>query len=155
MPRPIDTTSPLRTDPKVVNWLFLSHHHESRLDRCFHLRCWRARVAICARCLGVYPTLAGMLLLQAGLGWGRTGKLDWLLPIMGIFPALLDWGIGWQGKIRGRNSTRFITGVLLGLALGRSVWLYFIDPLEEIFWIQILLLLIGAISFEILRRLRL
>jgi hypothetical protein len=47
-----------------------------------------------------------------------------------------------------------LTGALLGLALGRSLWLYFADPKNELFWVQALLLVFGAGAFLVLRALR-
>jgi hypothetical protein len=47
------------------------------------------------------------------------------------------------------------TGTVLGISLGRSLWLYFRDPRCPVFWVQMVLLAASVLAFEILRRRRL
>lgn len=96
-----------------------------------------------------------MLFLQGVLQSSDPGPIERWLIVAGIFPALLDWGRSWLDRTRGNNVIRVITGVLLGLSLGRSSWVYLHDPKYEILWIQVGLLAIGAITFELLRLFRL
>ena len=102
------------------------------------------------------PLLAATIALQVllGLGPARAPLVDTLLTLLLAAPALLDWGLS-RLRARGRNRYRLISGALLGVALGRSLWLYFRDPLSEIFWTQIALLVFGALAFELVRTLRL
>ena len=53
----------------------------------------------------------------------------------------------------GRNDLRIVSGALLGLALGRSLYIYVVDPLSELVWIQLALLAVGALTFELVRHL--
>lgn len=141
---------------RLLLWLPLAHHRPEQLDRCLLLPLWGGRrLALCARCAGLYPTLVGALFLQGALRLGPTGAADWLITMSGVFPALFDWGLGWLGRRRGSNGLRLATGALLGLALSRGLWLYYCDPLSEPLWIQLGVLAAGALAFELVRRLRL
>lgn len=140
---------------RIVSFLPLAHHRADQLDHCLLLPLGSRRVALCARCLGLYPSLIIVLFLQAFLQSPRPGIMERWLLVAGIFPALLDWGRSWLDHRRGNNAIRVITGALLGISLGRSCWIYLHDPLYEILWIQIGLLTLGAIIFEFLRILRL
>jgi uncharacterized membrane protein len=140
---------------RVLHWLPLAHHRRDQLERCLLVPLGGdRRLALCARCLGLYPALALALLLQARLRLGPAGTADWVLALSGVFPALFDWGLSWLGRRRGSNALRLATGLLLGLSLGRGFWLYFRDPRCEVFWVQLGLLVFGALAFELVRRLR-
>jgi len=140
---------------RVLHWLPLAHHRREQLQRCLLLPLGGdRRLALCARCTGLYPALAVALLLQALLRLGPAGAADWVLVLSGVFPALFDWGLSWLGRRRGSNALRLATGVVLGLSLGRGLWLYFRDPRCEVFWVQLGLLVAGAFAFELVRRLR-
>lgn len=140
---------------RVLHWLPLAHHRRDALDRCLLLRLGGGRrLCLCARCSGLYPALLGALLLQGALHLGPAGRADWWIVLSGVFPALFDWGLSWLGRRRGTNALRLATGALLGLSLGRGLWLYFRDPRSEVFWVQLGLLAVGAMAFELVRRLR-
>ena len=141
--------------PEVFHSLALAHHRSDQLDHCLLIPLGSRRVACCARCLGLYPTLALLLLLQGFFSWPVPGPLERWLLAAGVLPALLDWGSSWLDRTRGNNLIRVITGCLLGVSLGRSLWVYFRDPLYEVLWIQVGLLALGALIFELLRLRRL
>lgn len=140
---------------RVVHWLPLAHHRLEAAERCIHLPLGPVRIALCARCLGLYPTVAAAIVAQAAARLGRVGAVDWWLCLVGLAPALLDWGLTLLGRARGTNAMRVLTGVVLGVSLGRGFWLYFRDPRCEIFWVQLGLLGVGALAFGLVRRLRL
>jgi uncharacterized membrane protein len=142
------------SERRVVHWLPLAHHRREEDYRCLHLPLGDLRVAICARCVGLYSALVVTFAAQGALRLGGLGALDWWITLVGVAPALFDWGLSWLGRVRGRNAVRVLTGVLAGVSLGRGFWLYFRDPRGEIFWVQIGLLVVGAIAFEVVRRLR-
>lgn len=143
-------------DRRVLSWLPLSHHRPEDHDRCLLLAVGGGRrIAICARCSTLYPLLVATLVLQIAADLGAAAHwIDTLLTLGLAAPALFDWGLS-RLRARGRNAWRLLSGALLGVALGRGLYLYFRDPLAEIFWTQIAVLLIGAFSFEIVRLLRL
>lgn len=147
-------SSPLRHDPRPLHWMALAHHPLQQANRCVHLPLGQRRLALCARCLGLYPALAATLVLQILWRPGSLGAVDWWLVLAGSAPALLDWGAGLLDWRSGSNPRRLVSGALLGAALGRSFWLYFGDPLLELLLCQALLLVFGALAFLVVRRLR-
>ena len=129
-----------------MHWGFvLSHHRPEHHHRCVVL----LGKPVCARCLGMYPPLViggtGMLLLHrnyeallAPLPYER-------LVLVGLsLPGVLDWI---RGRIRphaGSNWLRFLTGVLLGGALGRTLYLNARAPLASPA-LEVMLFLAGAV----------
>jgi uncharacterized membrane protein len=145
---------PDRAPRPIHHHLLLAHHRRAELDRCLLLPTPIGRIALCARCLGLYTTLLGALALQLALGAGPRRVVDWAVVLVGIFPALFDWGASFAGSWRGTNAIRLVTGALLGVALGRSIILYFIDARCELFWVQAGLLGAGVLAFALLRRIQ-
>jgi uncharacterized membrane protein len=111
---------------------WLSHHHPDEYNRTYVL----AGVRVCARCLGTYPvmlaTLVGLFVLRAPLEW------RWDVPVvLGLtLPALVDWAVGRFRPAAGSNAVRTLTGVLLGLALGRSLQVHVQRPLPAVLLAQ-------------------
>src|SRR5512137_458176 len=143
------------SEPRLVYWLPLAHHRLEAADRCVQIPVGHLRIALCSRCLGLYPTLILALAAQGAVRLGRVGAADWWLCLVGLAPALFDWGLSILGRARGSNAVRLLTGVVLGVSLARGFWLYFRDPRCEIFWVQLGLLAAGALSFGLVRWLRL
>lgn len=112
--------------------LWLSHHRASEAHRTYVL----GGVAVCARCLGTYPVLACVLgllfLFRAPLQWW------WDLPaVLALtLPALVDWARGRLRPEGGSNAVRTLTGVLLGGALGRSLYVHLQAPLPAVLLAQ-------------------
>jgi len=98
--------------------------------------------------------MAAALALQAVLRPAGLGQLDWWLVLGGSAPGLLDWGAGVIDPASGSNARRLITGILLGGALGRSLWLYFGDPRHEIFWVQVMLVIFTCLAVLTVKRIR-
>ena len=140
-----------RDEQSIYHSWFLAHHSRNQLNHCLLLPLGGKRLALCARCLATYPSLVFMVILQA-LGILPRSLPMWIdvaiilaLPL----PALTDWARG-RFALPGSNSVRLITGVFLGLSLGRSLWLYFANPSFVLFWIQMGLFLFVAIAVEVL-----
>jgi len=120
---------------------WLSHHHPEEYNRTYVL----GGVRVCARCLGTYPilfaTLVGLFKLRAPLSW------SWDVPgVLGLtLPALLDWAVGRFRPQGGSNPVRTLTGVLLGMALGRSLFIHFQKPLPQVLVWQAALVALVAI----------
>lgn len=132
--------------------LFVLTHQRVAIDekRIIWIPFFNARIALCARCFALYSTLFALLTLQFLF------KGPGFFPYEGVFlialslPAAFDWGIhllGWPGRL----SLRLITGMLLGIGLGRSAYHYIQNPYDEIFWIQLIFLSIIMISFIIVK----
>ncbi|WP_257462427.1 DUF2085 domain-containing protein [Archangium lipolyticum] len=104
---------------------WLSHHHAEEYNRTYLL----GGVRVCARCLGTYPVLlavmVGLFKARAPLVW------HWDVPVvLGLtLPALVDWAVGRFRPASGSNAVRTLTGVLLGVALGRSLFIHVQRPL--------------------------
>ncbi|MFH1129885.1 MAG: DUF2085 domain-containing protein [Pseudomonadota bacterium] len=122
-----------------VNCFILSHHLSADSGRCSCLSVGARRIAICSRCLGFYPALFLILVLHLSLDWAPVGVADWGITLLGVLPALADWGLcrlGW----RGNNSIRILTGVLSGMGFGRALSFYFRETANEVFWMIVLVL---------------
>jgi uncharacterized membrane protein len=107
---------------------WLSHHPPEEYNRTYLL----GGVRVCARCLGTYPVLLavmmGLFAVRAPLAW------RWDVPgVLGLtLPALVDWAVGRFRPARGSNAVRTLTGVLLGVALGRSLFVHVQKPLPAV-----------------------
>ena len=107
---------------------WLSHHHPEEYNRTYVL----GGVRVCARCLGTYPTLLAVLValfaVRAPRAW------EWDVPVvLGLtLPALVDWAVGRFRPASGSNALRTLTGVLLGMALGRSLNVHLRQPLPPV-----------------------
>lgn len=111
---------------------WLSHHHEEEYNRTYLL----GGVRVCARCLGTYPVLlavmVGLFAVRAPKAWA------WDVPVVLALtvPALLDWAVGRFRPASGSNAVRTLTGVLLGVALGRSLYVHVQKPLPPMLLAQ-------------------
>lgn len=103
---------------------FLSHHPANQYHRCVRI----AGLHVCARCLGLYPVMfaviAAQIALKAPLAWPYDAFVAFLLPA----PTMLDWARGRFDPLAGSNLTRVITGFLLGISLGRTIYLHLVSP---------------------------
>ncbi|HSP77275.1 MAG TPA: DUF2085 domain-containing protein [Myxococcaceae bacterium] len=120
---------------------WLSHHHEEEYNRTYLL----GGVRVCARCLGTYPVLlavlVGLFAVRAPLAW------RWDVPVvLGLtLPALVDWSVGRFRPASGSNVVRTLTGVLLGVALGRSLFVHVQKPLPQVLLWQAALVTVVAL----------
>lgn len=103
---------------------WLSHHPPEELDRCYRV----GAVHVCARCLGTYPVLFAGLAAQLAARAPLTHPLDVPLSVLLLLPATLDWAWGRFHPHRFTNGWRTLTGVLLGLALARSLFIHVQRP---------------------------
>jgi uncharacterized membrane protein len=137
--------------PGLLGFL-LAHHWSDQLDRCYQIGPKQKPIWLCARCLGVYPVLVGILVVQffyaLSIGWWDYIAL-FVLPI----PALIDWALSRLGIFAGSNLSRTITGAILGLSLGRMVYIHMIDPINKLVIIQWIVICGYWLLVEILVRL--
>jgi uncharacterized membrane protein len=124
-----------------VDVFWLSHHHPEEYNRTYVL----GGVRVCARCLGTYPvllaTLVALVRLRAPLTWH--GDVPVVLGL--TLPALVDWAVGRFRPTGGSNAVRTLTGVLLGLGLGRSLSIHVQKPLPPVLLWQAALVAIVAL----------
>ncbi|HZN91087.1 MAG TPA: DUF2085 domain-containing protein [Myxococcales bacterium] len=116
---------------------WLSHHREDELHRTYQA----GGLRLCARCLGVYPVMFAAIAVQlaarAPLDWRWDGP--WTLALFA--PAVIDWAVGRLAPRFGSNPWRTLTGLLAGLALGRSIYIHLQNPFPV--WLQVQL---GAVT---------
>jgi uncharacterized membrane protein len=125
---------------------WLSHHPQNEWNRTYVL----GGVRVCARCLGTYPVLLGALVAQlvwrAPLSWGP----DVALALVLTLPALLDWARGRLAPKGGSNGVRTVTGVLLGVGLGRTLYVHLRSPWPPALRWQVFLIVVVAVPVLVL-----
>ena len=104
---------------------WLSHHPPDELDRCYRF----GSLHLCARCVGTYPVMFAAIAVQIALRAPLEHPLDLPVCIALVLPATLDWALGRFQPHRFSNLWRSATGVLLGLGLGRSLFIHLQRPL--------------------------
>ncbi len=112
---------------------------------------------ICARCLGLYPSMFGGMVLLFWLDLYRAVNLEARpfegpVLILAVTPALLDWARGRLRPLSGSNSIRLVTGALLGLALARTIFLHARDPFEPPSVEVLLFLIAGTVAGLVVSR---
>ncbi len=103
----------------------LSHHYPEEHHRTVVL----GGVRLCARCLFTYPTLLLALTVQLSRRAPLEWRYDGVWAVALLLPALGDWAFGRFRPRAGSNAWRGLTGVLLGLALGRALYVHLQRPL--------------------------
>ncbi len=122
---------------------WLSHHTPDEYGRTYAIGRWR----VCARCLGTYPVMfaaiAAQIAARAPLEWRYDGLVAMLL-----LPALADWAYGRFRPKSGANWLRTATGVLLGLALGRTLFAHLKQPLPV--WLLVQMAVVTAVAVPVI-----
>jgi uncharacterized membrane protein len=119
---------------------WLSHHHDDELNRCYRL----GGVHICARCLGTYPVLFAVFLLQFALRAPLQLDGETAAVLALTAPALADWAYGRFRPRSGSNALRTLSGILLGVALGRTLFVHVQRPLPPALLAQLGLVTVVA-----------
>lgn len=113
---------------------WLSHHGPEELNRCYRV----GSLHVCARCLGTYPVLFASIALQLKLHAPLEHRLDLLLGVGLLLPATIDWAYGRFRPGHFSNAWRTFTGALLGIALGRSLFIHLQRPWPTVLLAQAL-----------------
>lgn len=111
---------------------WLSHHPPDELDRCYRV----GGVHLCARCLGTYPVMFAAIAVQLARRAPLEHPLDLWLGVGLLLPATLDWAFGRFRPHAFANPWRTFTGVLLGIALGRSLFIHLQRPFPTVLLAQ-------------------
>ena len=119
---------------------WLSHHHADELNRCYRI----GGVHVCARCLGTYPVLFAAFFAQFALRAPLFHPLDLPVTLALTIPALADWAYGRFKPASGNNLVRTLTGIALGLALGRTLFVHVQKPLPPALLAQAALVTVVA-----------
>jgi uncharacterized membrane protein len=120
---------------------WLSHHGPEELDRCYRV----GGVHLCARCLGTYPVLFAVLVAQFAWHAPLSHPLDLPIGVGLVLPATADWAFGRFHPHRFSNPWRTATGALLGVALGRSLFIHLQRPLPPVLLAQAAVVTIVAL----------
>ena len=104
----------------------ISHHHSHQYNRCYKF----GKLHVCARCLGLYPILILLIILQFYIPFPKKYQ-DIFLFILPL-PAIIDWASNFIFDLKGYNWIRTITGFFLGLSLSRLIWLHIKDPFNKV-----------------------
>ncbi len=113
----------------------LSHHHPDEWNRCYTLGGFK----VCARCLGVYPAALLMLVAEFALRAPLVARFDAWMGTALVLPATVDWAVGRFRPGAGSNAQRTATGVLLGIGLGRSLYIHVQQPFPTVLIAQLVL----------------
>jgi len=103
-----------------MDGFWLSHHPPSEWARTVRVGPYR----VCARCLGTYPVLGLAFCAQVALQAPPERPGEWRVGLGLLLPALADWCVGRLNPASGHNAGRVLTGMLLGLGLGRALYLH-------------------------------
>ena len=132
----------------VLDFL-LAHHRPEEYDRCYEL----GGQHFCARCAGLYPALLLVLGLQLGGVVGAV-RAEWAVLFLLPVPAIFSWARRRLTGAAGSNPFATVTGALLGVALGRGLFLYLHDHGSVAFWAQAAGLVVVVLTVETLARLK-
>ena len=130
----------------VLDFL-LAHHRPAEYDRCYEL----GGLHVCARCAGLYPALALVLGLQLA-GIVDTVRAQWAVLYLLPVPAIFSWARRRLTGAGGSNPVSTVTGALLGVALGRGIYLYLHDHRSVAFWALAAGLVVVVLTVEFLAR---
>lgn len=110
-----DLKSELKDGLAETRKYILSHHEPENHHRCYTFRIRDRPIRLCARCSGIYPGIGvGLLMYHSEAVASQHLVLIAVLPAF----ALADWAIVSFTRLRGLNSVRTATGLLLGVAYG-------------------------------------
>jgi uncharacterized membrane protein len=135
-------------DNSTTGVFLLAHHYPEDYSRCYRI----AGRKICARCLGLYPLLVLTLAFQIGMRTRAAYEWEpWLVAALTL-PAVIDWARGRFDPATGINPFRTFTGVLLGIALGRTVYLNMVRPGNKLSVVHFAGLATVALVVEVVAR---
>lgn len=121
----------------------LSHHWES-----LETACWRVGTTnwwVCARCLGLYPSMFLTLLLEPFLWAQLSQEIRALCFFITVLPGWLAWA---HDRLHPQKPwprlVATLTGVLSGVGVGLVLWAHIRDPFHALF--TFILVLTGIAS---------
>jgi len=126
----------------------LSHHREHELHRCYAVQ----GQFLCARCTGLYPVVLLVWVAQFVFhAPPREMAIErWI--VLGLsLPAMVDWMLGQFWPHAFSNVWRTFTGGLLGLALGRMLYIHMREPFPMGLCWQLLASLIAVLLVLLLK----
>jgi uncharacterized membrane protein len=111
----------------------IAHHEPDQFYKTIKVSFFNKDIRLCTRCTGIY---SGIITTILYLFFSLTIPEIFMSGIIYAFPipAMLDWGLGKYGVYRGNNTTRFVSGFMLGICYV-FLWTKFIqNPLDIEIW---------------------
>jgi hypothetical protein len=124
-----------------MHWsIWLAHHSPEHANRCTLI----GKVAVCRRCLACWPLAFSVIALCLARSLAPAGLIEltawWTLPLAEYV------GVHVLGRPYGPRRTWFF-GALLGVALGRTLHRYLLDPFDVWTWAVLgVVSLVGGLS---------
>ncbi|MBU1076702.1 MAG: DUF2085 domain-containing protein [Spirochaetes bacterium] len=98
------------------------HHTKKDADHCIKIKIWDMQLALCSRCLGLYPFSLTWLFLSLSYKIKLSHSFEKNFIIYSLFPAFLDWTLTGLSVIKSNNRIRFFSGLFASFGLAR--WWY-------------------------------
>ncbi len=135
--------------------LFVSHHEPPFMSRCWHFTVRGHTLHVCARCSALLLGIITAFTFQFYVLYIEVTPITFFIAFLISIPAAIDWSTQTLELRESRNSTRALTGFLLGYAVGFSL-----SSLNLIYFLIVPLLYcgftlgVGALAPSLIRRFR-
>ena len=111
----------------------IAHHEPAQYHKTLRFRIFNTYIRLCARCTGIYLGIIATILLSVS-----AINIPHVFQLLIIFafpvPAMIDWGLDKYNLWKGSNTTRFVSGFMLGICY-IFLWARFIqNPLDPMVW---------------------
>ncbi len=111
----------------------IAHHEPAQFHKTLRFRIFNTNIRLCTRCTGIYLGIIATILLFL-----LAVNIPHILQLLIIFafpiPAIVDWGLDKYNLWKGSNTTRFVSGFMLGICY-IFLWARFIkNPLDIMVW---------------------
>jgi uncharacterized membrane protein len=135
---------------ELLRIVVFSHHAPEEEHKCVRVP---GLPPLCSRCLGIYPVMLVVLVLQLAGQFDLAWTDPWLALLLPL-PTVVEF-LGEQlGRWKGSNTLRLLLGLPLGIAMARLFVRYLRDPFDPFFWAVIAVYggTCGLIAAFVLRR---
>ena len=112
--------------PGRIWQILVAHQSPEGADRGYRLPIPGSERRVCARCLGLYPTLLLVVVFESTVRYFES-EWRWLVAFGLVTPAVIHWAGSMLMLSRGSNAMRTLTGVLAGVGMGVAFSDYFHD----------------------------
>lgn len=111
----------------------IAHHEPAQYHKTLRFQIFNTYIRLCTRCTGIYlGIIATILLFMLAVKIPNTFQL--LIIFAFPIPAMIDWGLDKYNLWKGSNTTRFVSGFMLGICY-IFLWARFIqNPLDIMVW---------------------
>ena len=111
----------------------IAHHEPAQFHKTLRFRIFNTYIRLCTRCTGIY-----LGIITTILSFLLAINIPHILQLIIIFafpiPAIIDWGLDKHNLWKGSNTTRFVSGFMLGICY-IFLWARFIkNPLDIMVW---------------------